>query len=131
MYSLYAFSNESRAPEIDTALAVLESEGIPCYAEAIEDAPDDEESSPRYRWRVMVPGKFNMRATSILERDIDNPKFEEIWRVHLEMLSDDELRDARPEFVYCGVFDKVERLNRAYANELERRSLNSQGPVRH
>jgi len=74
----------------------------------------------------MVPGNLNMRATSVLEREIFNAEFEENWKTHLEALSDEELRALDPEAAFCGLFDRVERVNRVYEEELERRRLNSE-----
>jgi ABC-type Fe3+-hydroxamate transport system substrate-binding protein len=70
-----------------------------------------------------VPGNLNLRATSVLERDIFNQEFEGTWQAHLETLSDAELRQMNPEVVFCGLFDKVERVNRVYEDELARRKL--------
>ena len=100
---------------------MLEAEKIPCYAEAVEEPWDDDDPSTRYRWRVLVPGKLNLRAASVIERDIDNASFEETWRSHLGVLSDEELRAARPEFVFCGLFDKVARVKRLYEDEIAQR----------
>jgi hypothetical protein len=107
----------------DTAREVLETAGIPCYLDFCEDPPEEDGAPPTHRWRVLVPGKLNMRATSILDRDIFNDEFEALWRIHLEMLSDQELRDAKPNDVFCGLTDRVERAGRAYNDELARRGL--------
>ncbi len=64
---------------------------------------------PTHRWRVLVPGSLNMRATNILDRDIFNDEFDAIWRTHLEMLSEQELSEADPKEVFCGLFDRIER----------------------
>jgi hypothetical protein len=39
------------------------------------------------------------------------------------MLSDSDLRLMEPEFAFCGLYDRIERVNRAYDEELERRRL--------
>jgi hypothetical protein len=77
----------------------------------------------QYRWRVLVPGKLVHRATSVLDRDIFNAEFEAGWRTHLEILSDEELRVMDPEYAFCGLYDRLERINRAYDEEAERRHL--------
>ena len=64
-----------------------------------------------------------MRATNILDRDIFNDDFEALWRTQLEMLSDRELAEAEPREVFCGLFDRMERVVRVYGEELSRRGL--------
>jgi hypothetical protein len=106
---------------------VLEAAGVPCYLDAHEI--DEEESAAlrtTHEWRLMVPGTLNLRATSVLERDIFNVDFEAEWKTHLETFSDAELRAMNPQFVFCGLFDKIERVTRAYSEELGRRKLASE-----
>jgi hypothetical protein len=62
-------------------------------------------------------------ATSVLERDIFNPEFEEDWRTHLEALSDQEIRVLNPKAAFCGLFDRIERVTKAYNQELARRGI--------
>jgi hypothetical protein len=100
---------------------VLEAAGIPCHLELIEEP--EQEDQMRFRWRVMVPGKLIHRAASVIDRDIFNAEFEAQWRTHLEMLSDEELGVMEPEYAFCGLYDRIERINRAYEEELERRRL--------
>jgi hypothetical protein len=71
----------------------------------------------------MVPGDLNQRGTSVLERDVFDPEFEAEWKAHLETLSTEELRAMKPEIAFCGLFDRVERVTRAYAQEIARRKL--------
>ena len=109
-------------PDVADASKALEDAGIPCFVEVADISEEvDADSVVTAEWRVLVPGNLNLRATSVLDRDIFNNEFEETWKVHLETLSDSELREARPEFVFCGLFDKVERVKRVYRNEIERR----------
>jgi hypothetical protein len=113
------------APDIAAARDALEAEGIPCHLD-LSELPQDEEPRnppPTHIWRVLVPGNFNLRAASVLDRDIFNAEFEENWRVNLEMLSDDEVLEMNPEVVFCGLFDRVERVTRAYEAEIARRKL--------
>ena len=99
----------------------LEAAGIPCRLELFEEP--EQEDQMRYRWRVLVPGKLIHRATSVIDRDIFNAEFEAQWRTHLEMLSDEELRVMEPQYAFCGLYDRLERINRAYDEEVERRRL--------
>jgi hypothetical protein len=82
-------------------------------------------TEPMHEWRLRVPGNLNFQATSILERDIFNADFEAEWKAHLEMLSDQEVRAMSPQVVFCGLFDRVERVIRVWNEELQRRRLTS------
>jgi hypothetical protein len=103
---------------------VLEAAGIPCYIE-LSELPEANNASPpsTHLWRLMVPFNLNQRATSILDRDIFNQDFEAAWRTNLEALSDEELLATKPEVAFCGLFDRVKRVSRAYDEELARRKL--------
>jgi hypothetical protein len=122
-YSRYVARGTEPAPEAVHARDVLEAAGIPCSLELFEEPEQDEQM--QYRWRVMVPGKLVHRATSVLDRDIFNAEFEAGWRTHLEMLTDQELRVMDPEYAFCGLYDRIERINRAYDEEVQRRHLKS------
>jgi hypothetical protein len=112
------------ADDMANAQEALEAAGIPCYLDLAEIPEDNNPSPPpTHVWRLRVPGNLNLRATSILERDIFNHEFEAQWKAHLETLSDDELRGMQPEVAFCGLFDRVERVTSAYAEELSRRRL--------
>jgi hypothetical protein len=121
------YAGSTPAPDVAEAGAILEAVGIPSYGELIEDPP--EPSSPaRKRWRVMVPGNLNLYAASILERDMFNAGFEDEWKKHLTTLSDEELAAITPEAAFCGLFDRVERVKRAYTEEFARRGMKSTHP---
>lgn len=117
------------APEIANARDALEAAGIPCYLD-LSDPPRKESPTqkPPRLWRLMVPGNFNQRATSILERDIFNADFEAEWKTHLEMLSDEELWAMDPKVAFCGLFDRVQRVTRAFDEEIARRQSKSKSP---
>jgi hypothetical protein len=122
-----AFSSYARPGTTDPsegsvdARDVLEAAGIPCHLELVEEP--EAEPQYRFRWRVLVPGKLMHRAASVLDRDIFNQQFESELRTHLEMLSDEELRVMEPQYAFCGLYDRLERINRAYDEELERRKM--------
>jgi len=120
-YSRYVVAGATPAPEAVAARDALDADGIPCHLELYEEP--QEEGEQRYRWRVLVPGKFVHRATSVLDRDIFNAEFESGWRAHLEILSDEDLRVMEPQYAFCGLYDRIERINRAYDEEIERRRL--------
>ncbi|MGB6946037.1 MAG: hypothetical protein WBE37_26795 [Bryobacteraceae bacterium] len=112
------------AEDMANAQEVLEAAGIPCYLDLYEIPEDNNPSPPpTHIWRLRVPGNLNLRATSILERDVFNQEFEAQWKTHLETLSDEELRGMKPEVAFCGLFDRVERVTTAYAEEIRRRRL--------
>lgn len=114
------------APGADLADArdALESAGIPCHLER-SDVPAEQNAAPKPTqvWRLMVPGDLNLHATSVLERDIFNAEFEAQWKTHLEMLSDEELQAMDPQDTFCGLFDRIERVTRAFDEEIARRGL--------
>ncbi len=108
----------SAGVDAEIARKALENAGIPCYLDLVADDPD-----ATNRWRLRVPGKLNLRATSVLERDIQNADFVADWKTHLETLSDQELREMNPQVTFCGLIDRIERVTRAYDEELTRRKL--------
>ena len=125
VYSHAVASATAQAP--DTALDArhaLEAAGIPCYLDLCE-IPPEKSLSPygTHRWRLMVPYKLNLRATSVVERETFNPEFEAGWKTHLEALSDEELRAMTPQVAFCGLFDRIARVNRVYNEEIARRKL--------
>jgi hypothetical protein len=127
VYSYTVLPGTANAPAAANARDVLEAAGIPCYLDLFE-TPQEKSAlpEPTHRWRLMVPGKLNLRATSVLEREIFNPEFEADWKTHLEALSDEELRAMHPQVAFCGLFDRIERVNRVYDEEIKRRRLKSE-----
>jgi len=69
----------------------------------------------------MVPGALNLRATSLLDKEIFNEQVESGWRTHLQALSDEELLGNK-EILLEGTLDRVARLARAYDEEVARRT---------
>jgi hypothetical protein len=122
VYSVDSRFHTELGVDAETARVALEAAGIPCYLEFCEEPAEQDGDPPTHRWRVLVPGTLNIRATNILDRDIFNDEFEATWRVHLEMLSENELSEADPKEVFCGLFDRVERVVRVYRDEQSRRA---------
>jgi hypothetical protein len=120
-YSRYVVRGTAPAPEAVHARDVLEAAGIPCELELFEDPDQDEQM--QHRWRVLVPGKLVHRALSVIDRDIFNAEFEAEWSAHLEMLSDEELQVMAPEYAFCGLYDRLARIKRAYDQERHRRRM--------
>ena len=109
--------------DIADARQALEAAGIPCYLR-MEDFPEKTAVNPARRiWTVLVPGHLGQHAMSVLERDIFNEDFVGGWKAQLETLTDDELRKMTPQATFCGLFDRVERVTRAYDEELAHRGL--------
>ena len=123
VFSRYDRPGSLPADDLVDARDALEAAGIPCYLDLFEIPKVKSSPPPTHLWRLMVPGNLNQRATSVLERDVFNPEFEAEWKAHLETLSDEDLRGMKPEIAFCGLFDRVERVTRAYAQEIARRKL--------
>ena len=122
VYSSYERHGAGPTEDIVDARDALEAAGIPCYLDLYEEKASSV-PPPAHRWRVLVPGTLNLRATSVLEREIFNSEFEAGWKTHLETLSDEELRAMNPQEALCGLFDRVERVTKAYEEEIARRKL--------
>jgi hypothetical protein len=98
----------------------LEAAGIPCYLSKLwVDPPPVAE--PRQELRLMVPGNLNLEAESVLDKEIFNHEAEAMWKTHLQTLSDEELRAVDLELVFAGRKDWIERVTRAYDEELKER----------
>ena len=122
VFSVVDLPGRVPAPEAEKVRDVLLAAGIRCHLELTEVQDPDSENSQR-QWRVLVPGQLNLYASSVLDRDIYNEQFEAEWKTHLETFSDKELRDMQPEVVFCGLFDRLERVKKVYSEELARRNL--------
>jgi len=124
---VYAYTiREGRRDPPDSATAAgdaLKAAGIPCYWDLIEDPPDPGWSEITHRCRLMVPGNLNLRATGILQCDVENVEFESWWKALLAAQSDEDLRAMKPEVALCGLYDRIERVNRVYDEEMARRGL--------
>ena len=82
-------------------------------------------------YQVLVPQSLNLEAVSVLDVEIFNPQTEAEWRAHLACLSDDELRELKPEIICAGMLDRAERLKRAYIDEIARRSTDGRSSNAH
>jgi len=125
VYSRGVLAGTVPGEDVLDARNALDAAGIPCHVELTVE-PEGPPTPAAHRWRVLVPGQLNMQATSILERDIFNQDFEANWKAHLQTLSDTELDAMQPETAFCGLFDRVERVTRAYEEEIARRKLKSE-----
>ena len=102
------------------AAEALRRAGVPCRI-----VPDQVESGADLL-NVMVPGALNLKAASVLDRDLFNEELEESWRVHFAELSDRELRALPPGVICAGLLDRANRLRRVYEEEAARRDLDQE-----
>lgn len=74
-------------------------------------------SHPRYlaeyEYQLMVPAPLNLKARSILDREIFNPQLEADWRLRFQSLTDRELGELNPSMICAGLVDRIARLKRA------------------
>ena len=73
-----------RSPASD-AVKVLDDAGIPCEVTIVEISSALDRHPAEYEYRVMVPAPLNLKATSILDKEIFNPQFEADWRLHFQV----------------------------------------------
>jgi hypothetical protein len=117
----YAVLPGGSAADAGDAHDALVAAGIPCHISVKTFDPND--PKPKYYYCVMVPGARNLEAASALAMAIDNPKEEEMWRAHFEVLSDEELRVLKFDAICAGLRDRLARLKRAYDDEVARRKV--------
>jgi hypothetical protein len=86
--SYTATPGSNHAPDAARAHDVLVAAGVPCYLSLVSPDPGNEDSSHFDEYRVLVPESLNLKAISVLDRDIFNPEMEYDWRNHFSALSD-------------------------------------------
>ena len=72
VFSSVAVPGTASADDAMAARDALKAAGIPCFLE-LHELPQQTEvplSVVSHEWRVMVPGKLNLRATSVLEAEL-------------------------------------------------------------
>jgi hypothetical protein len=119
--SFTAYPGSNHAPEAARAHDALMAAGVPCYLSVVEPDPSVEGSSRYDEYRVLVPHALNLKAISVLDKEIFNRELEDDWKTHLAELSDDELQALSPEVICAGLLDRANRLTRAYNDEIARR----------
>ncbi|MBZ5582114.1 MAG: hypothetical protein LAQ30_07890 [Acidobacteriia bacterium] len=119
--SYVAYPGTDHASDAARAQDALLAAGIPCHLSVVSPDPENEASQRYDEYRVLVPHSLNLKALSVLDREIFNPEMEAEWRSHFAGLSDEELAALKPEFLCAGLLDRVERLTRAYRDEMARR----------
>ena len=113
------------AADADHARDVLQEAGIPSQVSVLDNDPNNADSPTFPEFRVMVPGPLNLKATSVLDKEIFNEGLETAWRSHFEALTDAQLQALSPDVICAGLADRIARLKRAYHDELARRSTRS------
>ena len=119
--SFTAAPGSNHAPDAERARDVLLAAGIPCHLSAVPPDPQNEDSQRFDEYRVLVPASLNLKAISVLDKEIFNADLVADWTTHFADLSDEELRALNPEAICAGLLDRVERLTRAYNDEIVRR----------
>jgi hypothetical protein len=95
--------------------------GVPCQLSVLEGDPGAKDASRYDQYNVMVPGALTLQAASVLDKEVFNEDLERDWRNHLAALTDQELRAMKPDEICAGLLDRVDRLTRAYQDEVDRR----------
>ncbi len=108
------------ASDADNVRAVLTDAEIPCYV-TVRTIEPDIAPAPVTEYRVVVPGGMNLEATSVLDKEMYNAEIEASWRAHLEVLTDEQLLGLKKETILGGLLDRIERIGRAYDEEVARR----------
>ena len=121
--SFTAVPGSNHAQDAERAREVLRAAGIPCHLNLASPEPPHEEVHHFDEYRVLVPASLNLNAISVLDKEIFNADLEADWRTRFAELSDEELRALNPEILCAGLLDRVERLTRAYNDEVAQRRL--------
>ena len=116
-----SYHGGSSGSDAEGARDLLEAAGIPFYIDVQKADRSDGDTKSQSEFRLLVPGKLNLEAVSLLDKEIFNAELEAEYRTHFEQLSDEELRAVKPEVLLAGLSDRIERLTRAYTEEMERR----------
>jgi hypothetical protein len=116
-----SYHGGSSGSDAEGARDLLEAAGIPCYIDVQKADRSEGDTRSQSEFRLLVPSKLNLEAVSLLDKEIFNAELEAEYRTHFEQLSDEELRAVKPEVLLAGLSDRIERLTRAYTEEMERR----------
>ena len=114
------FTGGRASVDAENARDVLTEAGIPCHV-TLHRIDPDLSPPPRSEYRVMVPGGLNLDAARVLDKEIFNAEIEAEWRAHFSVLSDEDLLGVNQEVLFAGLLDRVERVRRAYHEEVARR----------
>jgi hypothetical protein len=121
-----SFAGDPGGSPASDAVKVLDDAGIPCEVTTVEVSSALGRHPAEYEYRVMVPAALNLKASSILDKEIFNPQLEADWRLHFQSLTDSELGALNPNVICIGLADRIARLKRAYNDEVTRRFRHSE-----
>ncbi len=107
------------AEQMADARLALDQARIPNYLTIREPA----ERGDNALYELMVPASQHLNALSVLDQRIFNPRMEEDWKAHFGTMSDDELMELDADVLVAGMRDRIDRLVRAYEDELLKRGL--------
>jgi hypothetical protein len=117
--AMSAMSTVGGEGSVYEARAVLHRAGIVSH---VVDREPEKAGEPVISDLLVPPGQ-HLLALSILDRDFFNPQTEADWKNHFEALNDQELLDIDADLLVAGMRDRIERLVRAYEDELLKRGL--------
>jgi hypothetical protein len=107
------------ADQMADARIALDQSRIPNYLTVREPA----EHGDNALYELMVPAGQHLNALSVLDQRIFNPRMEEDWKAHFSTMTDDQLMELDADDLVAGLRDRIERLVRAYEDELLKRGL--------
>ncbi len=111
------YRNDDTLQRAHDAVEILAKVGVPCYVRGHGEDRAVEE------YQLMVPVKQHLQALSVLDRDLLNAEHEADWKAHFETMSDEELLELDEDALVAGMRDRIDRLVRAYEDELLKRGL--------
>lgn len=107
------------AEQMADARLALDRTRIPNYL-TIREAADKSEQT---LYELMVPTGQHLNALSVLDQKIFNLRMEEDWKAHFATMADDQLMELDADVLVAGLRDRIDRLVRAYEDELLKRGL--------
>ena len=113
----------SSVADAEEAYRALSAAGIPCQVRVKESEPDPPGTVYFPERQIVVPSCLALRANSVLDKAVYNPKQESEWKTHLASLTDNQLLSITVDDICSGLLDRAERLRKSYLAECGRRKL--------
>lgn len=107
------------AEQMADARIALDQSRIPNYLTIREPATKSDQTL----YELMVPSGQHLNALSVLDQKIFNLRMEEDWKAHFSTMTDDQLMELDADVLVAGLRDRIDRLVRAYEDELLKRGL--------
>jgi hypothetical protein len=111
----------SSAADAEDARRALQAANIPCELEVQDIPAHTTYTESQVAYHIVVPAEFTLQATSVLDKEVFNPKIAEEWETHLSGLTDNQLHALNVDSICAGLLDRAERLRKAYTDEIRRR----------